>query len=93
MNFISFYNEIAVSSYLYFAFMMTDFLDSQVQDDSELQQLANLRLSLSWILTCLLLFTILVNFLFFIANLAWNIFKYLKRKIRSTEKASEKYKE
>jgi hypothetical protein len=36
INVISFYNEVAVSAYLYTAFLVSDYLETQLSDDKTL---------------------------------------------------------
>jgi hypothetical protein len=80
VNIITFVNEAAVSCYLYLAFMLSDYLDTQVIDNQPL--LSYFKLQIAWLLTCLLLGTVLINFLFALLLIVVAIFKYLKRKIK-----------
>ena len=84
VNIITFVNEAAVSIYLYLAFMLSDYLDSQVIDNQPL--LSYLKLQIAWVLTCLLLLTILINFLFTIVNLLTAVFRYIKSKVKCKRK-------
>ena len=78
LNIISFYNELAVSLYLYIAFVLTDFLETQVSKEEEI---AHLRLILAWILSGILALTILINFIFAFVHIISSVFTFLKRKI------------
>jgi hypothetical protein len=73
VNIISFYNEVAVSLYLYVALLFSDFLESQIGDDKPIN---SLRLISGWILTSLLILTIFVNLVFAFVNIAIDVFKY-----------------
>jgi hypothetical protein len=77
VNVISFYNEVAVSLYLYVALLFSDFLESQIGDDKPIN---SLRLISGWILTSLLILTIFVNLVFAFVNIAIDVFKYFKNK-------------
>jgi hypothetical protein len=77
VNIISFYNEVAVSLYLYVALLFSDFLESQIGDDKPIN---SLRLISGWILTSLLILTIFVNLVFAFVNIAIDVFKYFKNK-------------
>jgi hypothetical protein len=72
-------NEVAVSVYLYIAFLLSDYLESQV-DESEI---SNLRLNLAWIISGILILAVFVNFMFALVSIAISAFKYLKAKIKS----------
>ena len=84
VNIITFVNEAAVSCYLYLAFMLSDYLDTQVIDNQPL--LSHLKLQIAWLLSCLLLGTVLINFLFPLFLFVAAIFGYLKRKIKCKRK-------
>jgi hypothetical protein len=84
VNIITFINEAAVSIYLYLAFMLSDYLDSQVIDNEPL--LSYLKLQIAWVLTCLLLVTILINFIFAMVRIATKTFTYVKSKILCNKK-------
>jgi hypothetical protein len=68
INVLSFCNEVAVSVYLYIAFLQSDFLETQLPDDKLVLQ--DLRLKLAWILTGILILTIFINFVFAIVSIA-----------------------
>jgi hypothetical protein len=71
VNIISFYNELAVSLYLYVTLLLSDFLDTQVPDnDDDSTARPFLRLYLAWILTGILILTIFINFVFAFVTLA-----------------------
>ena len=78
MNIISFYNEVAVSLYLYSAFPLSDYLDTQFYDDETL--MANLRLNFAWIVTGILILTIFINFAYTFVKISILIFKFFKAK-------------
>ena len=80
INIISFCNEVAVSVYLYIAFLQSDYLDSQLPDDKLV--LLNHRLNFAWILTIILILTIFINLVFALVTIAISVFKYLKTKIK-----------
>jgi hypothetical protein len=73
-NCISFYNEVAVSAYLYVSFLLTDYLDLSVFPISDY---------VSWTLTSILMFTIFLNLLIVLKDFALTAFAYIKR-IRQT---------
>jgi hypothetical protein len=73
-NCISFYNELAVSAYLYVSFLLTDYLDLSVFPISDY---------VSWTLTSILMFTIFLNLLLVLKDFALTAFAYIKR-IRKT---------
>lgn len=79
VNIISLYNEFSVSCYLYLAFLLSDYLDSQLPDNDEL--VALMRLRIAWILTGLLIFTLFINFGFTLIKIATSLFSCLKRKV------------
>ena len=89
INIISFCNEVAVSIYLYIAFLQSDYLDSQLPDDELV--LSNLRLNFAWILTGILILTIFINFVFALATISISVFKYLKTKIKCQKESETKY--
>jgi hypothetical protein len=68
LNIIAFFNELTVSLYLYVAFLLSDFLETQINDDELLAD--SLRLNLAWILTSFLIFTIFVNLVFSLVKIA-----------------------
>lgn len=73
MNLLSFYNEASVSIYLYLAFLLSDYLDSQFLDDKA-ATVAPLRLLIAWVLTSLLMFTIFINFVYAVVRItSWVI--------------------
>ena len=81
VNIISFYNEVAVSLYLYVMFLLSDFYDTEVTDNDDDSTAANFSLNLAWILTGLLILTIFINFMFAFVNFTISVFKYFKAKI------------
>jgi hypothetical protein len=91
VNIITFVNEVAVSIYLYLAFMLSDYLDSQVIDNEPL--LSYLKLQIAWVLTCLLLATILINFIFALVHIVQALSRYVKSKITCTRKVELKNEE
>ena len=84
VNIISFYNEVSVSLYLYLAFMLSNYLETQFPDNND-ELIASLRLRIAWILTILLMFTILINFLYTLFKIFYALFAYLKSKITTAE--------
>ncbi len=91
VNIITFVNEAAVSCYLYLAFMLSDYLDTQVIDNQPL--LSHLKLQIAWLLSCLLLGTLLINFLFALLVIGAAIFGNLKSKIKCKKEIDVKVKE
>lgn len=91
MNIITFVNEAAVSCYLYLAFMLSDYLDTQVIDNQPL--LSYLKLQIAWVLTCLLLFIIFINFIFTVVNLVRGAIRFVKSKIKCKRKIEIEKKE
>ena len=77
---MAFYNEVAVSVYLYVAFLLSDYLETQINDNQALVD--SFRLVFAWILTSLLIFTIFANLLHFLIDMAIAGFKYLKNKCK-----------
>jgi hypothetical protein len=86
---MSFCNEVAVSVYLYVAFLQSDFLETQVPDDKLV--LSNLRLNFAWTLTGILVLTIFINFVFAMVSIAISVFKYLKTRIARYKESGRKY--
>lgn len=84
-------NEIAVSCYLYLAFMLSDYLDTQVIDNQAL--LSYLKLQIAWVLTSLLLGTILINFIYALVNIGAATVRYVKSKIKCRRKREVKRRE
>ena len=80
-NIISFYNEVAVSLYLYVTILLSDFLETQVPSNDDDSIAANLRLNFAWILTGILILTITINFVFAFVNIAISVWEYFKIKI------------
>ena len=80
MKIISFYNELSVSLYLYMAFLLSDFLDTQELDETEF---TNLRLLFAWIICGILILTVFVNYVFAFVIISSSTFKYIKNKITS----------
>lgn len=64
-NTITFFNELAVSAYLYLVLMLSDYLESQ---HSQSNQLFQNRTKIGWAITILICFVIAVNLLAFIIN-------------------------
>jgi hypothetical protein len=91
VNIITFVNEVAVSIYLYLAFMLSDYLDTQVIENEAL--LSYLKLQIAWVLTCLLLAIILINFIFALVHILQALFRYLKSKIKCKRKTEIKMEE
>jgi hypothetical protein len=75
-NIISFYNEAAASLYLYSGILLTDFLETQVEES----QLANLRLKISWALTGILIFTIFLNLVHALRKIILSLVRIIKKK-------------
>ena len=69
-NFLTFINEFAVSIYLYFCLLLSDYLECQFTSSEDVLQA---KLGLSWTLTLLLCVVIGINF---IAMLAQKIMKF-----------------
>lgn len=79
---------MAVSCYLYLAFMLSDYLDTQILDNQPL--LSYLKLQIAWVLTCLLLFTILINFIYALVHIGAGVVGYVRSKIRCRRKREAK---
>ena len=74
MNLISLFNEVAVSVYLCVSLMLTDYLDLPSSDDG-----CPTREFLSWILTSILMVTILINFIYALYNLSIRLKAWFRR--------------
>jgi hypothetical protein len=59
--------------------MLSDYLETQLPDNDEL--VALMRLRIAWILTGLLIFSILINFIYTLITIASKFFNCLKRKV------------
>jgi hypothetical protein len=86
VNILSFYNEASVSIYLYLAFLLSDYLDSQFPEEDGQATVASLRLLIAWILTSLLMFTILINFIYAVYRVSGSAIRYIKRKVTCKRK-------
>lgn len=75
MNIMSFFNEVAVTGYLYVSFLLTDYLDLMI-DASDVYHTKD---TLSWFLTSILMFTILVNTNYTLYQLAVRLCAYCRR--------------
>ncbi len=69
-NYISLFNEFAVSSYLYVLLMLTDYLETTDISAREI---------LSWMLTSILMLAIFVNLVYTLVNMSISVFAYLRR--------------
>ncbi len=89
VNIISFCNEFAVSVYLYLAFLISDFLETQVPDNEP--RIENLRLNFAWILTGILILTIFINLTYALVTIAISMQKYFKIKFNCLKESHKKY--
>jgi hypothetical protein len=81
INILSLYNEVAVSAYLYLAFLLTDNLDSYDElafPEKEKINIEDLRLKIAWFLASILISTIFINFVVALKNIAVSTFRYLR---------------
>lgn len=69
-NYISLFNELAVSAYLYVLLMLTDYLETTDTSTREI---------LSWMLTSILMLAIFVNLVYTLVNMSISVFAYLRR--------------
>jgi hypothetical protein len=84
LNYISLYNEVAVSGYLYILFQLTDYLDTMSATTNA--DYSHTREILSWILTSILMLTIFINFIYTLYHLSVRLFAYCRRiRERNTE--------
>ena len=60
-NAVTFFNEVAVSLYLYLSFLLSDFVQAQSTEIEEIKVL-EFRLLISWIMTILLTVVVALNF-------------------------------
>jgi hypothetical protein len=90
VNRISIINEVAVSIYLYTAFLLSDYLDSQMPDDDQSRK-SELRLTFAWILTGIMILTIFVNFIYALNRIVPAAISYLNRKMSCTKESARKY--
>jgi hypothetical protein len=81
VNLICLFNETAVSLNLYLSLLLTDYLSQQLDDDNT-DQLSHLRLLIAWIITVLLIATILVNFTHTVTLLSQSLISYLRTKCK-----------
>lgn len=70
------------------AFLLSDFLEFQVVDETEF---TNLRLLFAWIICGILILTVFVNLVFAIVSIGSSEFKYIKNKITRYRKSETKY--
>ena len=75
MNIMSLFNEVAVTCYLYVSFLLTDYLDSMIEP----ADVSDTKDTLSWFLTSILMFTILVNTIYTLYQLAVRLCAYCRR--------------
>ena len=68
--------------------MLSDYLDTQILDNQPL--LSYLKLQIAWVLTCLLLFTILINFIYALVHIGAGVVGYVRSKIRCRRKREAK---
>jgi hypothetical protein len=80
---------MAVSLYLYVAFLVSDFLESQIIDDEIAT--GSLRLTFGWILTFLLILTIFINLVYVIVSMSASLFRFLKNKVNNCKKRVTKH--
>ncbi len=76
-----------MSFYLYLAFMLSDYLDTQVIDNQPL--LSELKLQIAWVLTIVLLATIFMNFIYALVHIGAATFRFVKSKVRCRRKREE----
>ena len=81
VNQILLFNEVAVSLNLYLSLLLTDYLSQQLPDTRDIEKLTNLRLIIAWVLTFLLIATILVNLVHTAIHLTVSFARYLKTKV------------
>ena len=60
--------------------MLTDFLDTQVLNETEI---THLRAVIAWIISGILILTIFVNLVFALVTIGYIAFKYIKNKFKS----------
>jgi|LauGreDrversion4_2_1035121.scaffolds.fasta_scaffold647176_1 hypothetical protein len=60
-NVVTFFNELAVSLFLYLSFLLSDFVQARSSDIEEIKVL-EFRLLISWIMTMLLCIVVALNF-------------------------------
>jgi hypothetical protein len=60
-NVVTFFNEFAVSIYLYLSFLLSDFVQARSTDIEEMKVL-EFRILISWIMTMLLCIVVALNF-------------------------------
>jgi flagellar biosynthesis protein FlhB len=77
LNYISLYNEVAVSVYLYILFQLTDYLDTMSETTNT--DYSQIREILSWILTSILMLTIFINFIYTLYHLSFRFFANCRR--------------
>jgi hypothetical protein len=84
LNYVSLYNEMAVSGYLYILFQLTDYLDTMSATTNT--DYSHTKEILSWILTSILMLTIFINFIYTLFHLSVRLFAYCRRiRERNTE--------
>jgi hypothetical protein len=74
---VSLFNEFAVSIYLYVALILTDYLETQITDNDLSKSL--IRLQSAWLLSILLMATIVLNFLISYGQIVASFCRCLKR--------------
>jgi hypothetical protein len=85
VNWICFFNEVAVSLNLYLSLLLTDYLSQQLRDNDnenevDADKLGHMRLLIAWIITALLMTTISINFIHTVTHLFASLLNYLKSK-------------
>jgi hypothetical protein len=85
-NFITFFNECAVSINLYLMLTLTDNTEAQINPtlDSEiLLDVANYRVGIAWALVALLSGTILINFIFSSLHMLKSLISLIKDRLKN----------
>ena len=71
LNWLSFFNELAVTIYLYLTLMMSGYMNSQLTEDSTI---AEIRLFLAWLIVILLMCVICINVVYTYSGFAYSLY-------------------
>ena len=79
VNIITFFNEIAVSTYLYLTMLISDYSETMFNSQAEVQ---SFRLKIAWMIAGLLILVIAVNLMFAMFNILTSWYSMIKRGCR-----------
>ena len=71
LNWLSFFNELAVTIYLYLTLLMSGYMNSKLTEDSTI---AEIRLFLAWLIVILLMCVICINVVYTYSGFAYSLY-------------------